>query len=445
MQKVEITVKVNGQVVEQQVEQVDGTLEQMEEKIDSIARKLAASALQASVDAVDQPRPLFSPQGGELRHKGYKARTLIGINGPITVRRARFRCPVDGQFYYPLDELLDLPSGEVTVSLAKRAMRLATHMGFADLQDELFFQHDVQLSDTVLNRLMQRVGGVAEGDRQVTVEELTALPEGVAQEEHVLAGEAIARPKRLYVSCDGVMYPTRYRQNDGDQKRIVYQEMKCGTVFWQEGNDTWHKRVLSSRDKPDRFGLSLWELAVRCGMLQADEVIFISDGGGWCDTVAKQYFRDGIRILDWYHLSEHIWEAARALYVDEDGAKDWASRCHKLLKESSGIGLLRFLKHSRRSRCSGSPFVALSALDSLIGYLEPRLAITDYVEYRARGMVIGSGMMESTCKQVVGQRLKGSGRQWSESGALAMTALIAKRLNRSWDAFWRSRPLQRAA
>ena len=72
MQKVEITVKVNGQVVEQQVEQVDGTLEQMEEKIDSIARKLAASALQASVDAVDQPRPLFRRMEGSSDTKDTK-------------------------------------------------------------------------------------------------------------------------------------------------------------------------------------------------------------------------------------------------------------------------------------------------------------------------------------------------------------------------------------
>ena len=377
-----------------------------------------------------------------MRHKGYKSRTLIGINGPVTVRRARFRCPVDGRFYYPLDEMLDLPPREVTVSLAKRGLRLATHMSFGELQEELFYQHDVQLSDTVLDRLMQQAGGVAEQDRQAAAQALCELPEGVAREKQVLAEALIARPKRLYVSCDGVMYPTRYRQKEGDGRRIVYQEMKCGTVFWQEGNDTWHKRVLSSRDDADRFGLSLWRLAVRCGMLQADEVIFISDGGSWCDTVARRHFHDAHRILDWFHLSEHIWEAAGALYGEEAAAKAWASECEERLRESSGIGLLRYLERSRRAR-SGS--AGLEALDSLSGYLRPRLAITDYVEYRDRGWVIGSGMMESTCKQLVGKRLKGSGRQWSESGALAMTALIAQRLNRTWEAFWSSRPLHRAA
>ena len=64
MQRVEITVKVNGQLVKQQAEQVDGTLEQMEEKIDAMSRELAAAALQGSVDAVTAPRPLFRRTGG---------------------------------------------------------------------------------------------------------------------------------------------------------------------------------------------------------------------------------------------------------------------------------------------------------------------------------------------------------------------------------------------
>ena len=57
--QVEITVKVNGQVVREHVEQVSGTLEDMEEKIDALSRQVAGAALQASVDAVTSPRPLF--------------------------------------------------------------------------------------------------------------------------------------------------------------------------------------------------------------------------------------------------------------------------------------------------------------------------------------------------------------------------------------------------
>ncbi len=57
--RVEITVKVDGRVVKTHVEQVGGTLEQMEEKIDALSRAVASETLQASVDAVPQARPLF--------------------------------------------------------------------------------------------------------------------------------------------------------------------------------------------------------------------------------------------------------------------------------------------------------------------------------------------------------------------------------------------------
>jgi len=57
--KVEITVKVDGKLVTKHVEQVEGTLDQMEETVDALSRKVAGQTLQASVDAVDQSRPLF--------------------------------------------------------------------------------------------------------------------------------------------------------------------------------------------------------------------------------------------------------------------------------------------------------------------------------------------------------------------------------------------------
>lgn len=70
--QVEITVKVNGKIVKQHVEQVDGTLEQMEEKIHALSKTVAGETLQASVDAVDAPRPLFRQQEASCDTKATK-------------------------------------------------------------------------------------------------------------------------------------------------------------------------------------------------------------------------------------------------------------------------------------------------------------------------------------------------------------------------------------
>ena len=342
-----------------------------------------------------------------------------------------------------MDELLDVPPGEVTVSLARRALRLGTVMGFAELQEELREQHDVRVTDSTLDTLMRKAGGVAHEQQQKQLDALAAASPGRSREDLVKVERPA--PQRLYVSCDGITYRTRLRQDDPNHKGkkcLVYQEMKVGCVFWQDEKGTWHKQVVAGRENPERFGLRLWQLAVACGMLTCPDVVFISDGGTWCNSVAELHFKDAMRILDWYHLSEHVWTAARLLYPDEERkAGDWATTCLDHLHDTSGIGLLRHLQRCREVRSDKDAL----ALDALMDYLRPRLAITDYVDYRKQEYAIGSGMMESTCKQVVARRLKGNGMQWSESGALAMTALISHRLNGTWSQFWNRRPLQTAA
>jgi hypothetical protein len=57
--QVEVTVKVDGRLVKTHLQQVQGTLEQMEEAIHALGKRVAGEALQASVAAVVGPRPLF--------------------------------------------------------------------------------------------------------------------------------------------------------------------------------------------------------------------------------------------------------------------------------------------------------------------------------------------------------------------------------------------------
>jgi len=65
-----------------------------------------------------------------------------------------------------------------------------------------------------------------------------------------------------------------------------------------------------------------------------------------------------------------------------------------------------------RSRLRGKK---RAALNSLLGYFRSRVGITDYPVYRDHNWQIGSGMIESTAKQLVGIRLKGPGMHWSPS------------------------------
>ncbi len=74
----------------------------------------------------------------------------------------------------------------------------------------------------------------------------------------------------------------------------------------------------------------------------------------------------------------------------------------------------------------------------MLTYFVNNLHRMDYPEYVAEGWQIGSGVVESACKTVVGQRLKGAGMRWGSKGAHALCHVRA--LYRSekgqWQAFW---------
>lgn len=94
---------------------------------------------------------------------------------------------------------------------------------------EITVKVDGRLTDSTLDLLMQTAGGVAEQDRQAELKRLEAAPVDLHREE-LVPRERVA-PQRLYVSCDGVTYRTRYRESDPErpgEQCLIYQEMKGG-------------------------------------------------------------------------------------------------------------------------------------------------------------------------------------------------------------------------
>lgn len=55
---------------------------------------------------------------------------------------------------------------------------------------------------------------------------------------------------------------------------------------------------------------TVWEEALARGASTAGWKAAIEDGAGWVWEMASCLFPSGAQILDWYHLSQHLWEAA---------------------------------------------------------------------------------------------------------------------------------------
>lgn len=430
----EIIIRIDGReeaCINNPIEMTDSlSLEQQVERLkDRAGQVLLEIGFQKLAQELRHPHCC----GRRMENKGKRMVTVNSLSGEVTLQRNRYRCRECKAWQTPADGVVCCGKHRVTRLLAQKVCRLATLEHFPRLEKLMADQHGVHLGCDTMQQLVHDVGGMAEARRLAEVE--------VWQQQSAKQRrwpEPAVTPRRVYVSCDGILYCTNETEPDPqrpEQRRLTWKQMRVGCVYWQDERQRWHKRVLWGQEEDFlSFGASLYRLACRCGYRQAEEKIFAADGGEWCWTIHHNYFADAWGILDWYHASEHVWECGQALFAEKDEVEAWVDEALGKLSQEGGEGLLGWLQSQRRSRRGKKR----GALTALIDYIQPRLERTDYPAYRAKDWQIGTGMVESTAKQLVAMRLKGPGMHWSRHGATAITALRAQDLNGDWHKFWKN-------
>jgi hypothetical protein len=195
-------------------------------------------------------------------------------------------------------------------------------------------------------------------------------------------------------------------------------------------------RYISGFTELDEFGRQLRREAETVGLMEADQQIALSDGGSGLEAVLRKFFPNATIILDFWHAQEHLLQLAQALCPqDETARKEWLDQwCHQL-KHEGGRVVLERLKAIDLSRCSAT---VGEVHRQQVTYFRNQAHRMDYPTYVANGWQIGSGPVESACKTVVGNRLKGGGMRWGSDGANAVCHLRAVYLSdpACWDSLW---------
>jgi hypothetical protein len=199
-------------------------------------------------------------------------------------------------------------------------------------------------------------------------------------------------------------------------------------------------RYLASFYRLDELGLQLRRQAAQVGWDDAEQQIALSDGGHGLENFFHKNFPLAECILDFWHAAEHLTELGLALYLDNEPLRGQrvAAWCHQLKHEGGGAMLAR-LEQLELSEASAS---ARSAHADCLRYFQNHQHRMDYPRYLANGWQIGSGPVESACKTVVANRLKGSGMRWGEDGSDAVCHLRAMYLSQpgQWETFWKNYP-----
>ena len=353
--------------------------------------------------------------GGQATCEGYRTKAVQTVVGWIEVRRAYYHCQTCHHGHAPLDQSLGLGRDSHSPRVRRLASQFGALLPFTQAAATLSAATRIQLSPSTLRVVSEAVGTRREVALQHQVAH--AWQDGVP--EHTGPTSA-----RLYVAMDGV----RIMSTTGDGK-----EAKVGVVV-PEGSgldgavDRADASYVASFETAAAFGPRLALEAHRRGIDAAGEVIVLGDGAEWIWNLADEHFPQATQILDWYHASERIWELGRALY-GETSPRGTAWVAQQLTLLAAG-DVQRLVRNWRRRSCTGS--VAL-VRDAQVTYFTNQAERMAYDEYRARGLDIGSGMVESACKDVIGTREKGPGMRWSVDGAQAIANVRVLVLNNQWD------------
>ncbi len=259
----------------------------------------------------------------------------------------------------------------------------------------------------------------------------------VSPERVVLPGEDLAI--RRGVSLDEGMVNIR---GEG------WKEMKAGVVFDIElrrkrdpltcepvelpcARNMSYTAALGS---PEKFAPALWRLAVEHQVPRAFHSSVTADGAEWIWNLAADYFPDSVQIVDWYHAVQHLQTAANL--IDGEGTPPAKRRVDAmkidLYQGHAARIAIQLEQHARR--LSGDRADKLRSEATFFRNHQHRM---NYLEFREQGWPLGSGSIESGCKQFQA-RLKRAGMRWSRPGAERMLALRSSVMSNYFDSHWQT-------
>jgi len=358
--------------------------------------------------------------GQRQRFVEHRPRSFQSVVGRVLLHRAYYHCSACGCGCCPYDHAAGLGPMAISPGLAKMACDLAVDLSFTRASAKLASLTGQRLSASSIERLAKQAGEIAKELEQ-------------QQAQRVLAHEPVPDAKsiagRLYVSVDGVMCPMRK----------VWEEIKLAECYWRDSSGTLHRRYVARVEKIDGFVAHAVATAARCGLEDCRECILLADGSAWIwDRIAPAIDPD-VLILDWWHGKEHLWAAGNIVFGQgTQAARTWVEP----LKEHLWHGRLDTVlsELTRLHKTLRSP-AKRDAIADLLTYLSNHREQLAYDRFRAWGLDIGSGLIESACRSVVQQRLKIPGAHWKPCHAQQLLSLRVCHLNGDWDDFWQSRPM----
>jgi hypothetical protein len=415
----------------------DQTLGDIEVQIERQSRELLRAAAEK---AAQQKADLTPPVCPVCKHPLSRMSADHGRHfecrfGTITIIRSRGYCKRCRKWRFPADAALGL---EETAGYSPRvqemAALLASKMPVNEASAVLEHLTGVKLPRATLDREARRQGQRAQKLRHQQDEQARSASSKAVQPELVL------EPYQMIIQLDA--WNIRERDDwgktrslrQGGQEPERWHWVYTGTCFRLDhrGKTAAGRPVISergfvaTREGIDGLREQLHAEALRRGLGQAAGVLVIGDGAVWIWRLADDRFKDARQRLDFYHAVQHLAAVGRALFgEDQAKLKEWLRPLVRQLKDQSAIRVVERLEEILAQLPAGA---AAEAVQKEVNYFHQHRDRMDYRAGRRRGEPIGSGAIESTCRQTQ-CRFKRPGQYWSQQGDEALLCL---------ETFWRN-------
>jgi hypothetical protein len=260
---------------------------------------------------------------------------------------------------------------------------------------------------------------------------LKALEEGVTgtERKRVKTDQIVA-----YVQADGTGVSGLPRElspqgkNGGPAKTF---EAKIGVMFNQSfdsdglpllDNERIYREPGSTKymgtvEKVTQFTAMLSAFVIMFGIGFVGQIVFISDGAVWLEKLRLKLFPYSIGIIDLFHARQHLHKLVDSLRFYKKHTQDaFYNECSHLLDLGDIDSLVAHV--SQKVNDSNR-----DDIDKQLSYFTGNKEKMRYGLFRAAGLFIGSGVVESSCKTIVENRLNGSGMRWTKKNAANVIAL----------------------
>lgn len=396
------------------------SLSEMEKSIKEMGQVVGKELMEQWLEAQEEryPEPERACRcGGQAKYVRRRVGVSITLQGRVSYRRVYYLCPSCGQGYYPLDERLGIRPGEMSEEVIKQAARLGIQDAFDAARETLKELTLLDLSHSSIHK-----ASLMMGERVMVVEE-TLKQRSQDLDSQLEQRRNEHKPQRLYGSLDGFMAPLK----DG------WHEMKAG-AWWTAR--TRHDGSLAAQDihyyvdlqPAEQFSDLVWATGFAHMADQAEELIFVADGADWIWRIVERHYPQAIQIVDWYHACQYIAPVAHLAFTDPLQREAWREEMTTALWNGDIDTVIDACAQFVRPDLKPDDDPAQRA----VTYYTNNRQRMDYPSYRDQGLMIGSGSMESGCKQVGLERLKIAGARWSPDGARLLAKARAAYLSRQW-------------